>query len=229
MHTRRQFVEQAPLGLLAVIAACRGGVSEGPSPTPAPAAGPGAPPQRPAPRPRSAPRPVSAPRSRAATFAEAEKLVQVTMTPAERSRPPASWRRSMAPLIERRTGPRKVALPETVAPATLWNPLLRGARGRPHARSVRARHAATRARSRATTTRSPSRPSRSSRAGSSRASSPPSGSRSIYLDRIERLDGQAPRGHHAHPRSRARAGAARPTPRSPPASIAVRCTASRTA
>ena len=43
MHTRRQFVEQAPLGLLAVIAACRGGVSEGQAPTtPAPAAGPGA-------------------------------------------------------------------------------------------------------------------------------------------------------------------------------------------
>jgi Asp-tRNA(Asn)/Glu-tRNA(Gln) amidotransferase A subunit family amidase len=46
------------------------------------------------------------------------------MTPAERAQAAGSWRRSLAPLMERRTGPRKVALPETVAPATRWNPLL---------------------------------------------------------------------------------------------------------
>src|SRR5262249_22143234 len=36
------------------------------------------------------------------------------------------WRRSMAPLLERRVGPRKVALPPDVAPATGWNPVIAG-------------------------------------------------------------------------------------------------------
>jgi Asp-tRNA(Asn)/Glu-tRNA(Gln) amidotransferase A subunit family amidase len=60
----------------------------------------------------------------AATFAEAEKLAQVTMTPAEREMAAASWRRSMAPLLERRTGPRKVALDPSLSPATRWHPAL---------------------------------------------------------------------------------------------------------
>jgi Asp-tRNA(Asn)/Glu-tRNA(Gln) amidotransferase A subunit family amidase len=35
-----------------------------------------------------------------------------------------NWRSSMAPLYERRTGPRKLSLPQSVAPATRWNPVL---------------------------------------------------------------------------------------------------------
>src|SRR4029078_13025562 len=58
------------------------------------------------------------------TFAEAEKLMQVTMTAAEREQAAASWRTSMAPYLERRTGPRKVAIAATDAPGTLWNPIL---------------------------------------------------------------------------------------------------------
>src|SRR5579862_8895893 len=53
-----------------------------------------------------------------ATFAEAEKLVQVEMTAAERQMAAGNWRKSMAPLYERRTGPRKFAIPESVAPAS---------------------------------------------------------------------------------------------------------------
>ena len=49
------------------------------------------------------------------------------MTPAEREMAAASWQRSMAPLFERRVGPRKVALAPDVAPATRWNPLIGGA------------------------------------------------------------------------------------------------------
>ena len=45
-----------------------------------------------------------------ATFAEAEKLAQVTMTPAERDMAAGSWRKSLAPLLERRVGPRRVPL-----------------------------------------------------------------------------------------------------------------------
>jgi Asp-tRNA(Asn)/Glu-tRNA(Gln) amidotransferase A subunit family amidase len=60
------------------------------------------------------------------TFAEAEKLMQVQMTAAERSMAAASWRTSMASMLERRTGPRKIGLESTVAPATQWNPVLPG-------------------------------------------------------------------------------------------------------
>jgi Asp-tRNA(Asn)/Glu-tRNA(Gln) amidotransferase A subunit family amidase len=38
-----------------------------------------------------------------------------------------SWRQSMAPLLERRTGPRKMSLQATDAPATRWNPALTAA------------------------------------------------------------------------------------------------------
>ena len=105
----------------AVVAACRGGLREGPSQaTPAPAAGaptPGAPPT-------FGTAPGVGPEVTTTTFEEAERLVQWTMTPSERAQAAGSWRRSLAPLMERRTGPRKVELPETVAPATRWNPLL---------------------------------------------------------------------------------------------------------
>jgi Asp-tRNA(Asn)/Glu-tRNA(Gln) amidotransferase A subunit family amidase len=58
------------------------------------------------------------------TFAEAEELAQVAMTAAERDMAAASWRRTMAGLYERRTGPHKVALESTLAPASRWNPVL---------------------------------------------------------------------------------------------------------
>ncbi|HEX8110227.1 MAG TPA: amidase, partial [Kofleriaceae bacterium] len=60
------------------------------------------------------------------TIAEAEKLMQVSYTPAERAQAAGNWRVSMAPLYERRTGPRKVALDPTVSPASHWNPALPG-------------------------------------------------------------------------------------------------------
>ncbi len=66
--------------------------------------------------------PASGPVVSAATFAEAEKLVQVAMTPKERAQAASNWRQSMAALFERRLGPRKVALDDADVPATLWNP-----------------------------------------------------------------------------------------------------------
>jgi hypothetical protein len=50
------------------------------------------------------------------TFAEAEKLVRVQLTENERHEAVASWPSSMAPLYERRTGPRKVGLEPALAP-----------------------------------------------------------------------------------------------------------------
>jgi Asp-tRNA(Asn)/Glu-tRNA(Gln) amidotransferase A subunit family amidase len=60
------------------------------------------------------------------TFAEAEKLVRVELTAAERAQAAGNWRNSMAALYERRTGPKKVALESTISPATRWNPVLPG-------------------------------------------------------------------------------------------------------
>ena len=62
----------------------------------------------------------------AATFKEAEKLVQVTMTDADLAEAAGNWQMQMAPVYERRTGPRKLALETTLAPATQWNPSLPG-------------------------------------------------------------------------------------------------------
>src|SRR5215470_4643002 len=61
-----------------------------------------------------------------ATIAEAEKLVQVEYTAAERAQAAGNWRVSLAPLYERRTGPRKVTLDAALAPASRWDPSLPG-------------------------------------------------------------------------------------------------------
>jgi hypothetical protein len=61
-----------------------------------------------------------------ATFAEAEKLVQFPLKADERSTAALNWRKSMAPLYERRVGPRKFSPPPSVSPATRWDPMLPG-------------------------------------------------------------------------------------------------------
>jgi Asp-tRNA(Asn)/Glu-tRNA(Gln) amidotransferase A subunit family amidase len=66
--------------------------------------------------------PGAGPEVTAATFAEAEKLVQAPLTPAQRAQAASNWRMSMAPVYERRTGPRRVAIEDGVAPASVWNP-----------------------------------------------------------------------------------------------------------
>ena len=116
MNTRRQFLIRAPLSLLVATAGLKSGNSQTPSQTPAT---PGAPPT-------FGTGTGSGPAVTTETFAEAEKLMQVTMTAAERQQAADSWRTSLAPYLERRTGPRKVSIKDTDAPATLWNPLLPG-------------------------------------------------------------------------------------------------------
>jgi Asp-tRNA(Asn)/Glu-tRNA(Gln) amidotransferase A subunit family amidase len=120
MNTRRQFLITAPLGMLGVTVACGGEPgSTTVSTLPGPPATPGAPPT-------FGTAPGAGPAVSPSTFAEAEKLAQVTMSAAEREMAAANWRRSMAPLLERRAGPRKVALEPELAPATRWNPMLAG-------------------------------------------------------------------------------------------------------
>ena len=60
------------------------------------------------------------------TFAEAERLMQVKFTVAERAQAAENWRSAMAPLYERRTGPRKIELERALAPYSRWNPILPG-------------------------------------------------------------------------------------------------------
>jgi Asp-tRNA(Asn)/Glu-tRNA(Gln) amidotransferase A subunit family amidase len=62
----------------------------------------------------------------AATFGEAEKLARVELTPAERAQAAGNWRQAMAGVMERRTGPRRVALEASLAPATRWDPMIPG-------------------------------------------------------------------------------------------------------
>jgi Asp-tRNA(Asn)/Glu-tRNA(Gln) amidotransferase A subunit family amidase len=61
-----------------------------------------------------------------ATIAEAEKLARVELTPAERAQAAGNWRQAMASTMERRTGPRRVGLEPSLAPATRWDPLIPG-------------------------------------------------------------------------------------------------------
>jgi hypothetical protein len=112
VSTRRNFLIKAPLGLLGVAAASRTEPQNTPPPSaPAPAPPAGAPPT-------FGTAPPAGPPVSAATFAEAEKLVQVTMTPAEREMAAKAWRSSLASMLERRVGPRRVALEPTLAPAS---------------------------------------------------------------------------------------------------------------
>jgi Asp-tRNA(Asn)/Glu-tRNA(Gln) amidotransferase A subunit family amidase len=55
------------------------------------------------------------------------------MTDAERATAVENWRRMMAPLVERRVGPRKVAIEPDIAPATRWDPRLSSAAAGPAA------------------------------------------------------------------------------------------------
>jgi Asp-tRNA(Asn)/Glu-tRNA(Gln) amidotransferase A subunit family amidase len=114
--SRRDFLAQSTLGLLSVAVAAH---AQTPQAQPSQQPTPGAPPA-------FGTAPPVGPEVSAATFAEAEKLVQVEMTPADRAEAAENWRMAMAPLYERRTGPKKLAIGEDVAPATLWNPTLPG-------------------------------------------------------------------------------------------------------
>jgi Asp-tRNA(Asn)/Glu-tRNA(Gln) amidotransferase A subunit family amidase len=60
------------------------------------------------------------------TFVQAEKLVQVQMTPKDTAEVAGNWRQSMAAVYQRRVGPKTLAIPESVAPATVWRATLPG-------------------------------------------------------------------------------------------------------
>src|SRR6185436_10680554 len=117
---RRHFLKRSALGLAsAALAPAALAGADPQAPSPSPATPPGMPPA-------FGTGPSVGPEVTPATIAEAEKLMQVTFTPAERTQAAGNWRVSMAPLYERRTGPRKVALDAALAPASRWDPSLPG-------------------------------------------------------------------------------------------------------
>ncbi|HEX4622133.1 MAG TPA: amidase, partial [Myxococcaceae bacterium] len=113
--SRRQFLSRASIALAAT-SACRKPVPKEPPAGAPPAFGTA---------------PEAGPAVSPSTFAEAEKLVQVELTPAERDVAAASWRRTLASVYERRTGPRKLSLDPSLAPATRWDPVLPGQKSSP--------------------------------------------------------------------------------------------------
>jgi len=110
--SRRRFLASTSVSLLGV--ACSSNKKPEPSEVPA-----GAPPAF------GTAAPVG-PAVSASTFAEAEKLMQVALSPSDRALAAGNWRNSMAALLERRTGPRKVTLEPSAAPWSRWNAVLPG-------------------------------------------------------------------------------------------------------
>ena len=116
-RSRREFLTTTSLGVLGAAAIHRGrGQAQVQNPGNLP---PGAPPAFGA-------GPPVGPAVTVSTFAEAEKLTQFPLTDPERALAAASWPRTLASVYERRTGPRKLALEATLAPATRWDPMLPG-------------------------------------------------------------------------------------------------------
>ncbi|MDE3105317.1 MAG: amidase [Acidobacteriota bacterium] len=110
-NTRREFLAEAAAGVLLATTGCK---------HTAPGAGSDSAAGSP---PAFASAPAVGPAVSESTFEQAEKLMQVSMTPAQRTMAAESWRVSMAGLMERRTGPRKVEITEADAPAMRWTPV----------------------------------------------------------------------------------------------------------
>src|ERR1700681_537077 len=101
--SRRQFLTRASVGVVATAAGCRKGAQQPAAPPP------GAPPA-------FGTAPEVGPPVSPSTFAEAEKLMQVQLSAAEREAAAGNWRKTMAPVYERRTGPHKLSLDPALAP-----------------------------------------------------------------------------------------------------------------
>jgi Asp-tRNA(Asn)/Glu-tRNA(Gln) amidotransferase A subunit family amidase len=119
--SRRNFLTQTSLGILGAAVASSAAVqldvdelSQDPAQLP-----PGAPPA-------FGTGPAVGPEVSPATFAEAEKLVQINLSAADRAQAAASWRVNLASVYERRTGPRAVALEPTLAPFSRYHSVLPG-------------------------------------------------------------------------------------------------------
>ncbi len=112
-RSRREFIAKSSLGMMGVAMSANTAAADQ---TPLP---PGAPPAF------GTSAPVG-PMVSVQTFSEAEKLVQVEMTPKDLMQAASNWQQSLASVYERRVGPRKLHIEDTFSPATVWNPTLPG-------------------------------------------------------------------------------------------------------
>jgi len=116
-RSRREFLRKGSMGVLGVavagtgVAAAKTGRQTPSTPGAPPAFGTAAP---------------VGPAVSVETFVEAEKLVQVSMTQKDLATAAGNWQVSMAPLYERRVGPKKMELGALDVPGTVWNPVLPG-------------------------------------------------------------------------------------------------------
>ncbi len=110
--TRRKFLVQGSMGAVATAIVGGGTATAAQAPTPAT---PGAPPA-------FGTAPPAGPAVSVETFREAEKLVRVIDSDAHLAEAAGNWSQAMAPVYERRVGPRKLEPGYDVAPATVWNP-----------------------------------------------------------------------------------------------------------
>jgi Asp-tRNA(Asn)/Glu-tRNA(Gln) amidotransferase A subunit family amidase len=117
-ESRRYFLSGSAALLAAAAAACNR-AGDKPAENSAGPATPGAPPA-------FGTSPEVGPAVTTGTFAEAEKLVQFELKPDEREQAAGNWRKSLAAVYERRVGPRKLAIEDSVPPATRWDPMLPG-------------------------------------------------------------------------------------------------------
>jgi Asp-tRNA(Asn)/Glu-tRNA(Gln) amidotransferase A subunit family amidase len=115
--SRREFL--ASSSVAALVAAFSSATSKAQAPPSQQPSTPGAPPA-------FGTAPAVGPEVTPADFAHAEKLVQFEMTERERNQAASNWRMQMAPNYELRVGPRKLEMPQSVAPATVWNPAIPG-------------------------------------------------------------------------------------------------------
>jgi len=117
-NSRRTFLTNSSLGLLGVAMTANSVAQTGEAP-PASQTTPGAPTA-------FGTSPAFGPEVAPATFEVAEKLVEVTLTERERAEAAGNWRNSVAPVYERRIGPRKLAIESEIAPWSRWDPILPG-------------------------------------------------------------------------------------------------------
>ncbi len=116
-QSRRKFLAHTTAGIVSAAAAGKALAELAPDPPVTPVAGT---------PPAFGTAPAVGPEITVATVAEAQKLARVEITAADQAQLAGSWARTMASTMERRTGPRKLALETTLSPATLWNPTIPG-------------------------------------------------------------------------------------------------------
>ena len=118
-ESRRDFLARTAAGIVGAAAATASSASAQSVPAPATTPVAGTPPA-------FGTAPPVGPEVTPATFSEAEKLMRIEMSAADRAQAAGNWRQAMAGVYERRTGPRKVALEPSISPGSRWDPRIPG-------------------------------------------------------------------------------------------------------